>query len=244
MTTLDEKRMPPLEPDFARFNGTNARPLQDSHKISKLLGYDLLEQCSPQPELRPQGPLLVDHARPSVVDVDPYTFETYGTLFPSELRFEDVRSANESRGVESEFEHVASAEHVIISGAQHLTRNVSDSTETKVDATSELPYESTDVVRYNRTVIKLLPPLVALVIIIAIYLRRAPVHRHGPHSSRCEQRQRARATSGARWGRLRRALVRRCSQKITSLPGAPIPCVRGSLSSAGGCLSKARSRTS
>ena len=232
-------------------------PAEDSYKISKLSVQDDLLECSANlsirdnlleyiapTELRPPGSLQSAHARPSVVDVDPYTFTTSGTLFPSELRFEDVRSANESRGVESEFEHVASAEHVIISGAQHLNRNVSDSTETKVDATSELPYESTDVVRYNRTVIKLLPPLVALVIIIAIYLRRAPVHRHGPHSSRCEQRQRARATSGARWGRLRRALVRRCSHKITSLPGAPIPCARGSLSSAGGCLSKARSRTS
>ena len=32
-TTLDETRMPALEPDSARFNGTNT---EDSHKISKL----------------------------------------------------------------------------------------------------------------------------------------------------------------------------------------------------------------
>ena len=95
------------EVTIARFNGTNTQTLQDSHKISKRLGYDLLEHYDPQPELRPQGSLQSDHARPSVVHVDPYTFETSGTLFPSELRFEDVRSANESRGVESEFEHVA-----------------------------------------------------------------------------------------------------------------------------------------
>ena len=104
--------MPALELDSASFNGTNT---EDSHKISKLLGFDLLQQHCPQPELRPKGPLQSDHARPSVVDVDPYTFKTSGTLFPTELRFEDAPSANEARGSESEFAHVSSAVHVIIS---------------------------------------------------------------------------------------------------------------------------------
>ena len=45
--TLDKKRMRPLEPDFARFNGTNTQALQDSNKISKLLGHGLLEQSMP-----------------------------------------------------------------------------------------------------------------------------------------------------------------------------------------------------
>ena len=170
-----------------------------------------------------------------MVDVDPYTFTTYGTLFPSELRFEGAPSANESRGAESEFEHVSSAEHVI-SREQRPTRNVSDRTEAKVEATFELPFESTDVVRYNRTVIKLLP-LVALVIIIATYLRRALVHHHGPNSSRCERRQRARArrvlrAGGACEGCSSRAARTKSHARCRSHP------VCGSLSSAGGFVSK------
>ena len=130
----------------------------------------------------------------------------------------------------------SSAERVIISGEQHPTRTVGDRTEAKVDGTLELPFESTDAVRYNRTVIKLLP-LVALVIIIATYLRRAPVHHHGPHSSRCERR-RARARRAARAGGACEGRSYARASRTKSHRALALPSVGISLSSAGGFVSK------